>query len=93
MVLLSGRLFGGINHQVITAGAAIEMLHNASLIHDDVIDQSKQRRGVDTINGVWDNHVAVLVGEPGSGVCSQYRKQQHTEGARNTGSRPLIGRD
>ena len=59
MVLLSGRLFGGINHQVITAGAAIEMLHNASLIHDDVIDQSKQRRGVDTINGVWDNHVAV----------------------------------
>ena len=63
MVLLSGRLFGGINHQVITAGAAIEMLHNASLIHDDVIDQSKQRRGVDTINGVWDNHVAVLVGD------------------------------
>ena len=63
LVLLSGRLFGGINNQVITAGAAIEMLHNASLIHDDVIDQSKQRRGVDTINGVWDNHVAVLVGD------------------------------
>lgn len=63
LVLLSGKLFGGINEQVITAGAAIEMLHNASLIHDDVIDQSKQRRGVDTINGVWDNHVAVLVGD------------------------------
>lgn len=63
LVLLSGRLFGGINQQVVTAGAAIEMLHNASLIHDDVIDQSKQRRGIDTINGVWDNHVAVLVGD------------------------------
>ena len=63
LVLLSGRLFGGINKQVITAGAAIEMLHNASLIHDDVIDQSKTRRGVDTINGVWENHVAVLVGD------------------------------
>lgn len=63
LVLLSGRLFGEINRRVITAGAAIEMLHNASLIHDDVIDESKQRRGVDTINGVWDNHVAVLVGD------------------------------
>jgi len=63
LVLLSGKLFGGINDKVITAGAAIEMLHNASLIHDDVIDESKQRRGVDTINGVWENHVAVLVGD------------------------------
>ena len=63
LVLISGKLFGGINRQVITAGAAIEMLHNASLIHDDVIDESKQRRGVDTINGVWENHVAVLVGD------------------------------
>ena len=63
LVLLSGKLFGGINQEVITAGAAIEMLHNASLIHDDVIDESKQRRGVDTINGVWENHVAVLVGD------------------------------
>ena len=61
LVLLSGKLFGGINQEVITAGAAIEMLHNASLIHDDVIDESKQRRGVDTINGVWENHVAAGV--------------------------------
>ena len=58
LALLSGKLMGGINQHVITAGAAIEILHNASLIHDDVLDQSKQRRGADTINTVWDNHVA-----------------------------------
>ena len=63
LTLLSGRLFGGINDRVLYAGAAIEMLHNASLIHDDVIDQAQQRRGVETINSVWSNHVAVLVGD------------------------------
>ena len=63
LVLLSGRLFGGVNSSVLHAGAAIEMLHNASLIHDDVIDRSKQRRGIDTINSTWDNHIAVLVGD------------------------------
>ncbi len=63
LALISGKMMGGINQNVITAGAAIEILHNASLIHDDVIDQSKQRRGASTINHVWDNHVAVLVGD------------------------------
>ena len=63
LVLLSGRLFGGINERVLYAGAAIEMLHNASLIHDDVIDQATERRGVATISSVWSNHVAVLVGD------------------------------
>ena len=63
LVLLSGMIMGGINRQVITAGAAIEILHNASLIHDDVIDDSKQRRGKPTINGVWKNHISVLVGD------------------------------
>lgn len=63
LVLLSAKLFGGINDRVLNAGAAIELLHNASLIHDDVIDQSMARRGLPTINSVWDNHVAVLVGD------------------------------
>lgn len=63
LTLLSGKLFGGINERVLHAGAAIEMLHNASLIHDDVIDQAQQRRGVETISSVWTNHVAVLVGD------------------------------
>ncbi len=63
LTLLAGRIFGGVNERVLYAGAAIEMLHNASLIHDDVIDQAKQRRGVETISSVWSNHVAVLVGD------------------------------
>lgn len=63
LVLLSGRLFGGINDIVLNAGAAIELLHNASLIHDDVIDQARERRGQATINSVYDNHVAVLTGD------------------------------
>ncbi|MBP5497968.1 MAG: polyprenyl synthetase family protein [Muribaculaceae bacterium] len=63
LVLLSAELYGEINDKVLAAGAAIEILHNASLIHDDVIDQSATRRGVPTINSVWDNHMAVLVGD------------------------------
>lgn len=63
LVLLSAELFGGINDRSISAAASIEMLHNASLIHDDVVDESKKRRNVPTINSIWDNHIAVLVGD------------------------------
>lgn len=63
LTVLSGLLHGGVDESVLNAGAAIEILHNASLIHDDVIDRSKERRGNATINSVWDNHVAVLVGD------------------------------
>lgn len=63
LTLLSGRLFGGINENVLYAGAAIELLHNASLIHDDIIDQAELRRGVATVSSVFDNHVAVLTGD------------------------------
>lgn len=63
LVILSGKFFGKVSQNVLQAGAAIEMLHNASLIHDDVIDESRERRGEPTINRVWDNHIAVLVGD------------------------------
>lgn len=63
LVILSGRFFGGVNDNVLYAGAALELLHNASLIHDDVIDESKERRGQPTINRIWDNHISVLVGD------------------------------
>ncbi len=63
LVVLSARMFGDSNEKVIDAAAAVELLHNASLIHDDVIDESKTRRSVATINSVWDNHIAVLVGD------------------------------
>lgn len=63
LVLLSGKLFGGVDDTVLNAGAAIELLHNASLIHDDVIDQAKERRGAPTVSSVYDNHIAVLTGD------------------------------
>lgn len=63
MVMLSARMFETVTPKVIAAAAAVEMLHNASLIHDDVVDESKLRRATPTINAVWDNHIAVLTGD------------------------------
>ena len=65
IVLLCGRLAGNsdADEGLLSAAAAVELLHNASLIHDDVVDESKLRRNKPTINAVWDNHIAVLVGD------------------------------
>lgn len=63
MVILSAGLFGNVNQHVLHAGAALEMLHNASLIHDDVVDETTMRRGRSTVNSIWGNHIAVLVGD------------------------------
>ncbi|MCM1029023.1 MAG: polyprenyl synthetase family protein [Pseudoflavonifractor sp.] len=63
LVILTARLFGSVTPRVIAAASAVELLHNASLIHDDVVDESKLRRGQPTINATWDNHIAVLVGD------------------------------
>lgn len=64
VVILSAKLFSEkITQKTIAAAAAVEMLHNASLIHDDVIDESEMRRNEPTVNGIWDNHIAVLVGD------------------------------
>ena len=63
MVLLSAAMFGEITLNVLRAGAALEMLHNASLIHDDVVDETDLRRGKNTINREWGNQIAVLVGD------------------------------
>lgn len=64
VVILSARLFSeSMTPKIISSAAAVEMLHNASLIHDDVVDESVLRRNEPTINGIWDNHIAVLVGD------------------------------
>ncbi len=63
LVILSAKLLGEVNENVIRAAASVELLHNASLIHDDVVDETKMRRNTPTINGIWDNHIAVLVGD------------------------------
>lgn len=63
LVILSAKMFGEVNPHVLHAGAALEMLHNASLIHDDIVDETTLRRGLPTVNAVWGNHIAVLVGD------------------------------
>ena len=63
IVMLCAKMTGDITPRVLDAAAAVELLHNASLIHDDVVDESKMRRNTPTINAVWDNHIAVLVGD------------------------------
>lgn len=63
MVLLSARMFAPVNDHVLHAGAALEMLHNASLIHDDIVDDTMLRRSRPTLNSKWGNHIAVLVGD------------------------------
>ena len=63
LVMLAARMFGAVDDRVLHCAAALEMLHNATLIHDDVVDQTPLRRGNPTINAVWGNHIAVLVGD------------------------------
>ncbi len=63
LVLLAARLFGEIRKETIDAALSIELLHNASLIHDDVVDATFQRRGKESVNAIWDNRIAVLVGD------------------------------
>jgi len=62
-VLLSARLFGEINDKSYRGAALVELLHTATLVHDDVVDVSLTRRGFFSINALWKNKIAVLVGD------------------------------
>jgi octaprenyl-diphosphate synthase len=62
-VFLSAKLHGTINDSTYRAAALVEMLHTATLVHDDVVDESMERRGFFSINAVWKNKIAVLVGD------------------------------
>lgn len=63
LLLLSAKLFGPTTDSAIRLAAVVEMLHTATLIHDDVIDFAKTRRGRPSINVVWGNHRSVLAGD------------------------------
>lgn len=63
LLLLSGALFGAVTDKHIRVAAIIEMIHNAALLHDDVIDEGEQRRGGPTVNNLWGNESAVLLGD------------------------------
>lgn len=62
-VLLAAKMLGGITEDTYTAAALIELLHTATLVHDDVVDDANRRRGFFSINALWKNKIAVLVGD------------------------------
>ena len=63
LVFLAAGACGGVNQRSFIGAAMVELLHTATLVHDDVVDQADERRGVASINAVWKNKVAVLVGD------------------------------
>ena len=62
-VFLSAKICGGVNESTYRAASLIELLHTASLVHDDVVDDARIRRGMFSINALWKNKIAVLVGD------------------------------
>ena len=63
LVFLSAKLNGEFNERTYHAALTIELLHTATLVHDDVVDESYQRRGFFSVNAIWKNKIAVLVGD------------------------------
>jgi octaprenyl-diphosphate synthase len=63
LVLLSARLVGEINDAAVRMAAVVEMIHTATLVHDDVIDTARTRRGRPSTNAIWGNHTCVLSGD------------------------------
>ncbi len=63
LILLAAKKYGRINDAVLHAAVSLEMLHTASLVHDDVVDESGERRGQSSLNALLDNKAAVLVGD------------------------------
>ena len=62
-VFLTAKLFNNVNESTYTAASLIELLHTATLVHDDIIDEANFRRGVFSINALWKNKISVLVGD------------------------------
>lgn len=62
-VFLSCRLFADTNQKTLDAASLVELLHTATLVHDDVVDDANERRGYFSVNALWKNKIAVLVGD------------------------------
>ncbi len=77
-VLLTSKILGEITDATYTAASFIELIHTASLVHDDVVDDSYERRGFFSINALWKNKIAVIVGDYflAQGVLLTLKEQQ-----------------
>lgn len=62
-IFLSAKMLGKISDQTYDAASLVELLHTATLVHDDVVDDANERRGFFSVNALWKNKVAVLVGD------------------------------
>jgi len=62
-VFLTAKMLGEVNTSTYTAASLIELLHTATLVHDDVVDESFERRGVFSVNAIWRSKIAVLFGD------------------------------
>ena len=62
-VFLSAEIAGGVNESTYRGASLVELLHTATLVHDDVVDDSNERRGVFSINALWKNKISVLIGD------------------------------
>ncbi|MCF2575789.1 polyprenyl synthetase family protein [Phocaeicola barnesiae] len=63
LVMLMAKLYGVLNDATLHAALSLELLHTASLVHDDVVDESDKRRGQSSVNAVYNNKVSILVGD------------------------------
>ena len=63
LILLIAKNYGGVNDVTLRSAVGLELLHTSSLVHDDVVDESKERRGQPSVNAEYNNKVAVLVGD------------------------------
>jgi len=63
LVLLSAKICGGVTEVTYRAAIMVELLHSATLIHDDVVDGAEMRRGLASINALWKNKISVLIGD------------------------------
>lgn len=63
LVLLSAKIAGSVNERTYRGATLVELLHTATLVHDDVVDNAEKRRGFPSINAIWKNKIAVLIGD------------------------------
>lgn len=80
LVFLSAQLFGSINKRSMVAATMIELLHTATLLHDDVVDKAHSRRGLVSIHNIWNNKAAILLGDflLSKGLLIALENKEHT---------------
>ena len=79
LVMLTAKLFGTLNQSTFHAALSLELLHTASLVHDDVVDESDKRRGQASVNAIYNNKISVLVGDYLLATCLMHASRTSNE--------------